>query len=88
MINLEINVDLLPDKHTEFMQSWQTFIEHIKNTNGLEGFELNQSDDHCRILLRWHEKQHLNEFTSNKWYSFIMGAVKVLGAESSTIIQE
>lgn len=88
MITLELDVDLLPDKHTEFMQSWQTFIEHVRCSNGLDGFELNQSDSHCKILLRWQEKQYLNEFTSNKWYPFIIGAMKVLGAKSSTTVIE
>lgn len=83
MITLEFHVDLLPDKHTEFMQSWQTFIDHVRNTQGLESFELNQADQHCRVLLHWTNKESLDKFFVNRWYAFFSGALKVLGTNSS-----
>jgi hypothetical protein len=83
MTKLEINVDLLPDKHTEFMQSWQTFIDHVRTRNGLEGFDLKQSDLHCEITLRWENQQLLDEFLMDRWYAFITGAIKVLGKNST-----
>ena len=67
MNQLELHVDLLPDKHTEFMQSWQTFIDHIRNKKDLDGFELKQSDLHCEIILRWKNQEALNSFKKDRW---------------------
>ena len=87
MNQLELHVDLLPDKHTEFMQSWQTFIDHIRNKKDLDGFELKQSDLHCEIILRWKNQEALNSFKKDRWCAFIIGAINVLGNNSSSKIE-
>lgn len=83
MTSIELHVDLYPEKYSEFIQSWQTFIEHVRDEEGLLGFDLNQKDQSCVIILRWENEAYLRSFVTGKWYSFITGAIHVLGKDSS-----
>ena len=87
MSRIILHFDLLPNKYTEFMYSWQTFIDHVQTNEGFESFDLKQTNLQCDIILNWKSKESLILFMGTKWYSFINGAISVLGSNSSSVIE-
>ena len=88
MVQLTIHFKLLPDKLNEFTLSWESFCQHIKNTEGLSDYSLNQSEENnCEIVLLMKDQQSLDDFMQSDWYKFLHGAIEVLG-ENKNVLQK
>ena len=88
MIEYTIRFELHPDKVSEFTQSWKCFCEHTKDAEGLVDCQISKVGDNChQILMTWTERYYLYLFMKDDWYTFLQGAVNVLG-DNSVITQK
>lgn len=89
MIQLNIHVDLLPGKLNEFMQSWESFSQHIKNYEGLVSYTMKPAGKSAYdIELNCIGKKQLNNLQKAIWYEFLWGAIETLGDKSYSKVNQ
>lgn len=85
MVQLQIHVDLLPDKLNEFMQSWESFSLHVKNNEGLVSYTMKPTGKSAfNIELNCSGSKQLKQLQKDIWYEFLLGAIETLGDKSYT----
>lgn len=82
---LEIKASISIHKRLEFSQSLLTFINDIKNCNGLVSFREQPSKD-FNIQLVWADHDTLNEFQQTDIYRLFIGAIITLSSKYETNI--
>ena len=88
MIQYTIRFELYPEKLNEFTLSWETFCQNTQETEGLNDCNMEEIEvNNFEIVMLWAEQFYLNLFMKGEWYTFLRGAINVLG-EESIIIQK
>jgi hypothetical protein len=83
MIQYTIQFELIPDKLNEFNLSWNSFHEHMKDVDGLSTCKIAELSESCReIEMLWKEQYYLNIFMKGEWFTFLQGAITLLGNKS------
>ena len=85
MIQLAIHVDLLQDKLSEFIQSWESFSQHVKNKDGLVSYTMKPAGKSAYdIELNFTDHDQLEQLQHDSCYEFLIGAIETLGNNSHT----
>ena len=83
MIEYTIQFELHPDNVNEFELSWKCFTDHIREAEGLKDCQISEVGENIQqIQMTWTERYYLNLFMRDEWYTFLQGAVNVLGNNS------
>ena len=83
MIHYTIQFELQPDKLNEFKLSWDSFYKNTKEADGLKSCKIIETaESHHQIEMIWIEQYYLNLFMKGDWYTFLHGAINVLGDRS------
>ena len=83
MIEYTIQFELAPERTNEFSHSWKCFCDNVINTEGLKECKMSElGDNYRKISMTWTERFYLNLFMEGDWYTFLHGAVSVLGDKS------
>lgn len=85
MVQLNIQVDLLPEKLNEFLQSWESFAQHAINCTMLVSHTMKLTGDNAyEIKLTCKGKKQLQQLKTDGWFEFLIGAIETLGDKSHT----
>ena len=85
MIFLEIEADILTNKHFEFSQSKLAFINEIQKAPGYVNF-MEKPGKLFHIKVSWENKNSLDDFILSEHFHFFKGAIITLSGKNTISI--
>lgn len=82
MVSLEIEADILVNKHLEFSQSKLAFINDIQRAPGYVNF-LEKPGRTFQIKVSWENKACIDNFMQSEQFHFFKGAIITLSGKNT-----
>lgn len=86
MLLIEIKAIIAEHKLGEFTRTRESLLAKLEGINGLKSIVSDQLENEFHIKLLFEDGLLIDDVKQSSWYTYLLGAIKVLGEGNKIII--